>query len=111
MLVLVRDYLAYKRKEILTDLMWVYVATVALATGVVLRVWAQEKMIHLSGMQFVGLVIVFPIVFVCLLHLLSIWLVGRNLARSAGLSLRDYVKSEAYRQNGREVLRDFWRGR
>jgi len=43
MRVLARDYLAFHRKEVLYTLMWAYVGTIALAAGILLRVWAQEK--------------------------------------------------------------------
>jgi hypothetical protein len=106
MRVLVRDYLAFNRKKVLSDLALVYGATVILATGILLQAWAQEKMIRRT--LFVVLIIVLPIALVCLTHFVAIWLTGISLARSVGLSLRDYVKSDAYRQNGREVLRDLW---
>ena len=79
MLVLVRDYLAFNRNKVLSDLALVYGGTVILATGILLQAWAQEKMIRLSGTLFVVLIIVLPIALVCLTHFVAIWLKGSVL--------------------------------
>jgi len=85
--------------------MWAYVGTIALVAGTLLRVRANGGTLRLSRTLIV--LVVLPIALVCLSHFIIIWLMGIRLARSAGLSLRDYAKSDAYMQNGREVLRHF----
>jgi len=111
MRVLVRDYLAFHRSRVLSDVLWGVAAGIALVAGRLLYAMAYDKLevaLRPRGVMILALILVGSPALVCLSHFIAVWLMGLTAARSAQLSLADYVKSDAYEQHGRRVLRDFW---
>ena len=111
MRVLVRDYLAFHSGRVLSDALWGVAASVALVVGRLLYAMAYDKLevaLRPRGVMILALILIGSPALVCLSHFIAVWLTGLIAARSAHLSLADYVKSDAYEQHGRRVLRHFW---
>jgi hypothetical protein len=111
MRVIIRDYLAFHRRKISLDALIGFGAGICIAIGLLLSAMAHDRLdvaLRPRGMTILALILVGSPALVCLSHLITAWLIGVTSARSAGLSLSDYVKSDAYEQGARRVLRDFY---
>ena len=111
MRVLIRDYLEFHGKKLLFDVLKAY----GFFTGLIGALLGQamlrgqlERVIEAWGSRIAIVTIVLPGTIICLPLFISLWLTGRNLARSAGEPLSEYVDTEAYKRYGTEKLRKFW---
>src|SRR5262249_8499516 len=80
--------------RVLSDALWGVAASVALVAGRLLYAMAYDKLevaLRPRGVMILALILIGSPALVCLSHFIAVWLTGLTAARSAHLSLADYV--------------------
>ena len=100
------DYFSLNRKRVTKDLLMVYVGALVLEAGLLLQSHPDFSGV-LVIRSFLIAVATFPATaaVVCLFHGIAAYSILWKLAHDAGLSVRDYLASPNYRQEGKSKLK------